>query len=138
MFHRIFLDTNILLDVVLNRELFIAEAEKIFLLQDEGRITIYVSALTLANVAHIVKRNGKDPYTIIESILKWVEVVDLELSHFEKTLYSQFKDFEDGLQFFSATEINNVDAIITRDKSDFKPSTIPVYTPQEFLKRFNS
>ncbi len=138
MFHRIFLDTNILLDVVLNRELFVADAEKIFLLQDEGHLTIYVSALTLANVSHIVKRNGKDPYKVIGSILKWVEVVDLELNHFEKTLASQFRDFEDGLQFFSASEINSIDAIITRDKSDFKPSTIPVYTPQEFLKHFNS
>ncbi len=137
MFHRIFLDTNILLDVVLNRELFVADTEKIFLLQDEGHLTIYVSALTLANVAHIVKRNGKDPYKVIESIIKWVEVVDLELNHFEKTLYSKFKDFEDGLQFFSASEINNIDAIITRDKSDFKTSTIPVYTPREFLKHFN-
>jgi predicted nucleic acid-binding protein len=136
MFDRIFLDTNVVLDFVLNRESFIDEAEKIFLLQENEHATLHVSALTLANVAYIVKGNGKNPFEITESLLQWVKVVDLKLSHFEKTVQSQFHDFEDGLQFFAAIEISGIDAIITRDKGDFNLSTIPVYTPKEFLNQF--
>lgn len=138
MFHRVFVDTNVLLDVVLNREPFITDANEIFQMQEDGLVTIYISSLTVANTAHIVKGNGKNPFRVVEHVVKWVNVIDLKLAHIEMALQSQFRDFEDGLQFFCASEISNMDAIITRNKPDFRPSTIPVYTPREFLKYVNS
>lgn len=136
MYHQVFLDTNVVLDFVLDRDPFVKEAQKIFLLHESERIAIHTSALTLANVAYIVRRNGKNPFKVIERLLFWIYLIDLERSHFEKNLRSQFKDFEDGLQFYAASEINGVDAIITRDKADFKYADIPVLTPKEFLKQF--
>lgn len=135
MYQRVFLDTNVVLDFVLDRDPFTEEAQRIFLLHQEERINIYISALTLANVAHIVKRNGKNPFLVIERLLYWIEVIDLERNHFEKNIRSQFKDFEDGLQFYAASEVSGVDVIVTRDKADFKASDIPVRSPKEFLKQ---
>ncbi len=131
---KIFLDTNVVLDFVLNRIEFVENARTIFLWHEAGRIQIYVSALTLANIAYIVKKNGKDPFVVVSELIKWVEVIPLELLHFQKNATSDFKDFEDGLQYFSALETADIEAIVTRDITDFRTAGIPVITPTDFVK----
>ncbi|MFM8848791.1 MAG: type II toxin-antitoxin system VapC family toxin [Cytophagales bacterium] len=134
MSKRIWLDANVVLDLVLNREGFVEDASKLFLLHEAGEIEIYLSTLSLANIAYIVKKNGKNPFAVIARLLKWVNVISLSRAHFEKNIDSSFSDFEDGLQYFSSLEVKNVEAIITRNKADFKASKVPVLTPKEFLK----
>lgn len=138
MFQHVFLDTNVILDFVLNREPFVKNTEGIFQLYDDKRIMVYTSALSIANIAYVVKRNGRDPFRVVSSILEWIPIIDLKAIHFQKTVRSKFSDFEDGLQFYAASEIKEIDGIITRDKNGFKSADIPVYTPQEFLKQFAS
>lgn len=134
MSKRIWLDTNVVLDVILEREGFVEEASELFLLHEASEIEIFISTLSLANIAFVVKKNGKNPFIVVSGLLKWINVTSLERVHFEKIVNSSFRDFEDGLQYFSSLNVRNIEAIITRNKADFKASKIPVLTPKEFLK----
>jgi predicted nucleic acid-binding protein len=131
---RLFLDANVVLDFVLAREPYLKDAEALFKLRDREEVDFYRSALTLANLAYITQRAKKNATSFISILLKWVYVIDLGKDFFHLTLSSQLRDFEDGLQYFSALKIQGLDAIITRNKSDFRPSKIAVLTPSEYLK----
>jgi predicted nucleic acid-binding protein len=130
----LFLDTNVILDIVLEREEFVTEARRIVALRDTDRADLYISVLTIAHVSYFAKRFGKDPSNIISKILYWFEVIDLNKDHVEQALVSKFSDFEDALQYFSARQIRGIDCIITRDVAGFKHSRIPVLSPGDFLK----
>ncbi len=130
----LYLDTNVVLDFALKREPFINEAEEIFSLRDSGKIEIYLSTLTLSDAAYIAKKHGLNPFNVIRKFLEWVQIVDLQKDFFYQVLASNFKDFEDGLHYFSAVSIKSIDAIITRNQKDFKSSRIPIYSPSEYLK----
>lgn len=135
MAHKIFVDANVLLDIALERGAFQQEALLLFHLRDLGRVQIYASALSLSIVAYFSKKNKKDAHSVILKFLKWVNIIALEKRHFQNALTSGIRDFEDALQYYAAEEVMGIDAIITRNKKDFSPSLIPVFTPGEFLTR---
>ncbi len=134
----VFLDTNVVIDFFMARKPFSVETNELFRLRADNRLDFYLSAITLANLAYHASRNGKSPFSIINSFLNWVEIVDLDKDIFNKTITSGFKDFEDGLQYFSALKVKGVDAIITRNEKDFKLSKIPVLSPKKFLHQFRN
>jgi predicted nucleic acid-binding protein len=133
MSRRIWLDTNVVLDVIFERDGFVEEASELFLLHEAAEVEIIISTLSLANIAYVVKKRSKDLFLVIAGLLKWITVVNLERAHFEKNVNSAFRDFEDGLQYFSAADVARIEAIITRNTKDFK-SLIPVFTLAQFLK----
>ncbi len=131
---KVFLDTNVMLDFLGERKLFFKPAEIIVNLADIGELTICVSALSFATCNYFL---GKEFGLVIakEKISKFKiisEIVALDEMIIEKSLTSNFSDFEDGLQYFSAVKAN-CKHIITRDSKDFKNSEIPTLTPKEFL-----
>lgn len=130
---RLFLDTNILLDFVLDRAPFAEQAERILQLKVTQRKKIFTSALSVANVAYFVRKDGKNPMAVISDLTEWVQIVSLTEAEFMYAVKSSFKDFEDALQFFSARQVE-ADVIITRDAKGFAPSSIPVQSPAQFLK----
>lgn len=132
----LFLDTNVVLDIVLERPAFLQEANELLALSDDNVVELFTSSLTLANTAYFAKKFGRDPISTVKALLKWFIITDLKRQHFESAILSKFKDLEDGLQFFSAKEIRSIDFIITRDPRDFKASSIPVLSPAEFLSTF--
>ena len=133
----LFLDTNVVLDIVLERPDFVKEARVLLLMSDHNNVELYTSALTIVTCAYFAKKFGRNPVTTVKSLLKWFSLIDLRKEHFELAVFSKFKDFEDGLQFFAAKELKMIDYIITRDISDFKVSTIPVLSPKDFLLKFH-
>jgi len=132
----LFLDTNVVLDIVLERPEFLKEAREILLLSDDNNVELFTSALTVAHCAYFAKKFQRNPILTVTSLLKWFGIVDLKKQHFESAILSKFKDFEDGLQFFAANELKAIDFIITRDVNDFKVSSIPVLSPKDFLLAF--
>lgn len=130
---RLFLDTNILLDFVLDRTPFAEYADRILQLKITQKKKIFASALSVANVAYFVRKVGKDPVMVIKDLMEWVQVVSLTEAEFNYAVKSTFKDSEDALQFFSAQQID-ADVIITRDVKGFVSSSIPVQSPAQFLK----
>lgn len=131
----IFLDTNFIIDYFV-REDFGGEAEKVMQLKDRLNLTFFISYLSVANFAYIMRKlHASQRNNIIFRICNTFHVVDNTREQILSNLQSEFKDFEDGLQYQCAIS-SDCDCIITRNKKDFITSSIPVMTASEFLSCF--
>lgn len=130
---RIFLDTNVLLDFVLDRKPFSDQIEELIAFHYTHKQKLFASALSFANLAFVVRKAGKNPADVVQSFFDWINVVNVTKNEFELSFKSNFKDFEDALQYYSALSVK-ADVIITRNAKDFAQSTIPVNSPLQFLK----
>ena len=131
---KVFFDTNIMIDVIGRREQFCKPSMQIMSLADRGLIRIFVSALSYATASFILGKYNKkvDILTEFSKFMKITTATMVDTSTIEQSVQSDFKDFEDAMQYFSAKH-ENIDYIITRNKKDFEASDIPVYEPQEFV-----
>jgi predicted nucleic acid-binding protein len=133
---KLFIDTNIVIDLLAKREPFYDEAALLFTLADKQKIRLSVSALTFANTNYILLQSKKpeEAKLILRKLKLIVQVISLDEKILGLSLNdNDFKDFEDALQYFTALE-NGVDAIITRNLKDFQKAKIPVMTASQFLK----
>lgn len=128
----IFLDTNFLIDFFV-REGRDGETEKVLQLGDKNNMKFYISYLSVANFAYIMRRM---PLTQLKDIISRIcnifEVVDNTRAQIMQNILTNFKDFEDGLQYQCALA-GHCDCIISRNKKDFVNAAIPVLTPSEFI-----
>ena len=135
MMENIFVDTNIIIDLLAKRDLFYKDAQALFTLSDKKEIQLCISSLSFANAYYSIVKHHKDidakKYLAKFKVL--VKVLPLEDKAIELALASDFNDFEDGLQYFIAMD-NESDIIITRNKKDFKNSKIPVMTAGEYIR----
>ncbi len=131
----IFLDTNILVDIVANRFPFSKNAISIFDYCQRHKVKMYSSSHSIATMHYIAKKvvDEKELRSIIEDLLDIISIIAVTESILKKSLKSNHKDFEDAIQITTAQSIDNMDCIITRDLKDFKFSEINVFTPDEFL-----
>ena len=133
---KVFLDTNVVVDFLGEREPFFQNAAKIFELWRKMEIGLSLSALTIVNSAYILhKAYSKE--TMMDKI-KWLcrsfEVTPIDLSAIVGAVEMGGQDFEDSVQCVSASYAHS-DVIITRDKKGFANAEIPVMTPTEFLEK---
>jgi predicted nucleic acid-binding protein len=131
---RLFVDTNIMLDLLGERIPFYDSIAKIATLADKGQVTMVASALSYATVSYFLIKfenteKAKDKLRKFKIIS---EICDLDELIIEKGLNSNFSDFEDALQYFSALK-SDCSILITRNGKDFKESQIPVMTADEYL-----
>jgi len=132
---RVLIDTNVALDLLARREPFYPHAAKIFSLGDTGRISLFVSSLTIVNTNYVLtKLNGANSAReIIRRFRVLVDVLSLSDKVIDLALNDlSFKDFEDAVQYYSAIE-SNVNIIVTRDQKGFVSSRISVMSPYEYL-----
>ncbi|RLD21348.1 MAG: PIN domain nuclease [Bacteroidetes bacterium] len=131
---KLLVDTNVVLDLLGKRIEFCHEAQELFTLSDHGKIQLCVSSLTIANTHYILTRQLKiaDARKILRQFKVLVEVLPLHDKILELSLDSNFRDFEDAIQYYSALE-GKSDMIITRNKKGFKFARIPVLTAREYL-----
>lgn len=132
---KLLVDTNIVIDLLSNRKEFVQEAQELFTLADNNEVILFVSALTFANTHYLLSKYMKlDEARITLSKFKvLVNVSSLDDKIIELALVSDFKDFEDAIQYHTALE-NGMDVIITRNKKDFKNSKLPILTAKEYIK----
>lgn len=135
MIQRIFLDTNIILDFLGERENFYDPAAKVMTLADKKQISVFSSATSLTNAFYILSK-FESKKTAWEKVRKFklicgISVTDDEVV--EKALNSDFKDLEDALQYFSAVA-TNCEILLTRNEKDFKNALIPVMDAESFLQ----
>jgi predicted nucleic acid-binding protein len=131
---KLFLDTNVVIDLLGERVPFYDSIAKIANLADKGDIQIIVSALTYSTVYYLLSR-FEDKEVVKEKLRKFkviAETSDLTDKIINKGLSSMFRDFEDSLQYYCAVQ-TNCNILITRNGKDFKESEIPVFTPDEYL-----
>lgn len=132
---RLFLDTNVILDLILNRQPFFDDIAKIVTLSEKGKHKLVTTSVSFVNCNYILGRSiKKEKVTENLKIARLIfDIIDVSQTDIDKSLNSDFEDFEDGVQYYSALR-NNCNYIITRDNKDFKHSEIPVLAPSEFLK----
>lgn len=138
MTKRIFIDTNVMLDFLGEREPYYKPIAKIATLAEKGKLTMIVSPISFATVNYFLSK-FETPNIAKEKLRKFkilAKISFIDEHTIEKSLNSSFKDFEDALQYFCATE-SDCDLIITRNGKDFKESLIPIMTADEFLKSLN-
>lgn len=132
---KIFIDTNIIIDLLAKRLDFYKDAQDLFTYAKNEDITLTVSSLTFANTHYILSDQLKQDKvrTVLRKFKTLVEVLPFDDKILELALEPEFKDFEDGIQYYTAIEHKN-EAIITRNKKDFRLSIIPVLSAKEYLK----
>ncbi len=131
----LFIDTNIVLDLLANRTPFYKDAARLFSLADKGEIRLMVSALTFAITNYVLSklRDSRTAREILRKFKVLVTVADLNDKIIDLALNDlAFSDFEDALQHYSALEYN-AEVMITRNLKDFKASQIPVMTARAFV-----
>lgn len=133
---KIFVDTNIVMDLLQKREIFYTDAQEIFTLADRKEAKLYVSALTFTNTNYLLSKyfNANDARKILAKFKILVNVLSVDEKIIDLALVSDFNDFEDAVQYYTAIE-NDMQVILTRNKKDFKHSVLPVLTAKEFLMR---
>lgn len=133
---KILVDTNIVIDLLSGRHEFYKEAQDLFTFADRGRITLYISSLTFTNTYYLLSKQFKadEAKKILIRFKVLVKVLSLDDKIIELALASDFTDFEDAIQYYTAIE-NGLSTIITRNKKDFKKSALPIFTAKEYLSR---
>lgn len=135
MSQRVFIDTNIMLDFLGERDPFYEPIAKIATLAEKAKLTMVVSPISFATVNYFLTKyeNRNIARKKLRKFKILCEVCSLDDQIIEKGLNSSFKDFEDALQYFSATA-SGCNIILTRNQKDFKKSLIPILTADEYLK----
>lgn len=133
---RVLFDTDVVLDLVLDREPFVEAAAKLFELHEQGRIDGYISSVTTVNVFYLTRKNKGIAVArqAVEELLTTLNVCALDRFILEDAHRLAFTDYEDAVQHASATA-NSLDAIVTRNLKDYKNATLPVFSPTDFLNQ---
>ncbi len=133
---KLFLDTNIVIDLLSRREPYYKESATLFSLADRKKVELSISSLTVANTSYVLLRqlNVKKVKEVLRKLRLVVNVLPLDNKIIGLALNDEtFTDFEDGLQYFTVIE-NEQEIIITRNLKDYKRSQIAVMTAGQFLK----
>ena len=134
---RAFLDTNVLLDTIVERDnrQFSEDAAIILELGKNGTLELCMSILSVPTIAYVLKNmNGARKKAIIQDLSSIIEVLPALPEHVHEMLESPLSDIEDALQLLSAKE-GRCELIVTRDTGDFAQSDIPAITPENLLSR---
>lgn len=132
---KIFLDTNIILDFLGEREHFYEAAAKVLTLADKKKIKILTSPTSISN-AYYVLTKYENSKIALEKIRKFKLLSAISIMNDDvvgKAIHSDFKDFEDAMQYFSALA-SDCDIIVTRNEKDFKSALIPVMNAESYLQ----
>ncbi len=133
---RIFVDTNIVIDLLSRREPFFEEAAELFSLADKKQVELSVSSLTIANASYALLRqiDSNKAKSVLRKLRLILKILPLDDKIIGLALNDDsFSDFEDGLQYFTAIE-DEQELIITRNLKDFKNSKLPTMTAKQFIK----
>lgn len=130
---RLFLDTNIVIDLLEKREPFYIDAVRLFTMAYNKQVQLIVSPMTYATAAFLLRRHGPEGVRYLLSNFRQLSHVATANERIvDDSLASQFNDFEDAMQYYTALKAK-ANIIITRNGKDFTNSTIPVMNAGEFL-----
>jgi len=130
---KVFLDTNIIIDLIADRKPFSNHVIEIFKYAEENRIQLFTSSHSIATSHYILKKyvTEKELREILLTLITLLDVVAVDLDVLKKGLRSIHKDFEDAIQMICASSIQGINYIVTRNTKDFKTSELVVLTPDE-------
>lgn len=130
------IDTDVILDFFFDRKPFSDLAAQVLALCESGEIKGFVTSVIISNVYYLLRQTATHE-KVIEKIIQLItitEVLTTDKDVILKALNSNFKDFEDALQNYSAEINGQIDVIITRNAKDFKNSSLGIMSPENYIK----
>ena len=135
---KVFLDTNIIVDLIADRKPFSKYSIEIFKKAEEKKIKLFTSSHSFATTHYLLKKYLEEKILrdVLYNLLDYVTVIAVDTDVLKKGLRSKHKDFEDSIQILCASTIEKIDCIVTRNTKDFRDSEILVLTPDELCLRW--
>lgn len=135
---KVFLDTNIIVDLIADRKPFSKFSIAIFKKAEEKKIKLFTSSHSIATTHYLLKKYLEEKILrdVLYNLLDYVTVIAVDTDVLKKGLRSKHKDFEDSIQILCASTIEKIDCIVTRNTKDFRDSEILVLTPDELCLRW--
>jgi predicted nucleic acid-binding protein len=136
----IFIDTDVIIDFLIDREPHSREAAIIFTRIEQKKLKGYVSSLTFSNLYYVLRKIESHNKVIakLDSISRLLTILKVDQQTIKYAIASGFPDFEDSIQYNCALDYKKIDVLITRNIKDYKDSEIPVMTPADYLKMVSS
>ncbi|MFT4523031.1 MAG: putative nucleic acid-binding protein [Bacteroidia bacterium] len=133
---KLFIDSDVIIDFFTDRLPHANPASELFELNEQGKLTLFISAVSINNIYYIVRKflGHKKALEVVETLTEMTEIIGTTKSDILQALKNDFTDYEDSIQYSSALNIENLDAIITRNIKDYRNSSIAVMSPLNFLK----
>lgn len=130
----ILFDTNVVLDVLLDREPFAADAATLLSKVEQNQISGYLCASTVTTIHYLIAKSlgSQEAVCHIQSLLSLFNVAPVNRGVLEQALAASFSDFEDAVLHAAACHAG-VQSIVTRNVRDFSKATLPVFTPVELI-----
>lgn len=134
---RVFIDTNVLLDVLCRRPQFMEDGFRLIDLAIDGRLELMISDLSIANIRYITRKELAKAkfYEVMKSFCSVLTVVPVGAEAVDSALALEADDFEDALQYFAAKRAG-ADCLLTRNMKHYTFASIEVSTPHDFLKKY--
>ena len=135
----IFVDSDVILDLLAKREPYYIHAAKLFTLIDQQKVTAFTSPIVFANLHYLLKKmtSNKAALKSLRKLKTFINVLPTDERVIEQSLNSEFNDFEDAIQYFTSVN-NGINIIITRNVKDYKKSKISISTAEEFIKTWET
>jgi predicted nucleic acid-binding protein len=134
-----FIDTDVFLDTILQRQPHNGDSDLLLALCEKTRVHGHSSSLIMANLYFILRKLSGHTKAVqaVQKIRSYVKVLPLTDKEIGESIQAGFRDFEDGLQYFVCVN-HGIDRFVTRNAKDFKKASIPVLSPREFLETLES
>ena len=132
------LDTNVILDALLERSPWDSDAKTLWQIQSDNRFFAYITATSLTDIFYLSRRLAglEKAWQVIHVTLDQLSIIPVGIKELRLATTLEGNDFEDNLQLACAIR-RQLDAIITRNFSGFSDNNIPILTPQQMLLRLS-
>jgi predicted nucleic acid-binding protein len=132
---QIFVDTNILIDLLADRPPFSKFATQLFDLAEKKKVRLFTSSHAFATTHYLLKKHvgEKELRGLLYSLLDYIELIAIDSAVIKKSLLSNHKNFEDAIQIIAAGSVVSLDFIVSRNLKDFKDAGITVMPPDQVL-----
>ncbi|MEH2141333.1 type II toxin-antitoxin system VapC family toxin [Nostoc sp.] len=136
---KVLLDSNVILDVALERQPFFGNSETIVSFVEEGQIEGYICASSFSDLYYIIRKDkGRNlALEFLREIVTFCRVATVDSTTINMALNLNFRDFEDAIQYSTAV-LNYLDAIITRNPRDFPVATPRIITPEQLIQELTN
>lgn len=134
---KLFVDTNIIVDLIADRKPFSKFAINLFSLAEDNEVSLFASSHSIATTHYLLKKymDEKSLREVLYNLLDYLTVIGIDENVIKKGLRSKRKDFENSLQIICASSIDQLDCIVTRNIKDYVDSEIPAFSPDEVLDK---
>lgn len=133
---KVLIDTDVLMDFFFDRKPFAKYSTELLNLCEEKKVEGFTTPVIISNVYYLLRKTANHSIIVekLKQLLTIIDVISIEKNAVLNALNSDFKDFEDALQNFSAIETGEIKIILTRNLKDFKKSKLAILTPETYLK----